>query len=225
MSTKNLARTVIEGGRTSGSCWSRRHSHQEHRAAETAVLHRIRATGDTDGDDAAFAPLQSVYRSFDDKLGPAKRWLERQVGRPWDAVRSDLFQRFDTRTTPGRHIVFDHMIPWVEPDGFRFSRREFHVDGRGILRKAPHHRYWSSYYRRREPLPRPQKDLERWLGGRRVAERGEIPFWFMPTPSGGFRQDQRLDNEDARLWRSLPNWFRKLHRPVPAPAQPNHNWY
>ena len=225
MSTKNLARTVIEGGRTRWSSWSRRHSHQEHRAAESAVLHRMRATGDPEGDDAAFAPLQSVYRSFDDKLGPAKRWLERQVGRPWDAVRSDLLQRFDTRTTPGRHIVFDHMVPWVEPDGPRSSWREFQVDARGILRKRPDNRYRSSYRRRQEPLPRPQKDLERWLGGRRVAERGAIPFWFMPTLSGGYRQDRRLDNEDARLWRSLPHWFRKLHRPVPAPAQPTHDVY
>lgn len=213
MSTKNLARTIIEGGRTRWSCWFRRHTIREHRAAERAVLRRVHTTGELD--EVIFVRRQSAYTSFHDKLGPARRWLDSQVGRPWNLVRSDLLQRFDTRTTPGRHIVFDHMLPWVEDDGLRFVWREFHVDAHGFLRRLTRKRY--RHIRHPEALPRPEKTLEGWLAGRRVGERGALLFWFTPTTRGAFRQAGRLENEDADLWRSLPSWFRERHQPDAPP--------
>jgi hypothetical protein len=216
MSTKNLARTIIEGGRTRWSRWYRRHTLREHRAAERAVLHQIQAAGD---DDVTFVRRQSACTMFHDKVGPAKRWLDRQAGRPWNLVRSELLQLFDTRTTPGRHIVFDHMLPWVEDDDFSFVWRDFDVDARGRLRRLPTKRY--RRVRRHAPLPRPQPELERWLAGRRVGERGPSLFWFTPTPAGAFRQDRRLEDDDAELWRSLPAWFRKNHRAGTPPRSTN----
>ena len=93
----------------------------------------------------------------------------------------------------------------------QLRRRYFNIDAHGLLRRLPHKRYW--HVRRHEPLPRPQQELERWLAGRRVGQRGGALFWFTPTPAGAYRQDPRLDDEDAELWRSLPGWFRERHQP------------
>jgi hypothetical protein len=82
-----------------------------------------------------------VYQGFDDKLGPAYRWLEAQSGRPWNKVRSELFARFDTRTTAGRHIVFDHLLRSVEREPHRSQHRhDMLVDRHGLLQKIPYRR-------------------------------------------------------------------------------------
>jgi hypothetical protein len=93
---------------------------------------------------------------------------------------------------------------------------EFQVDARGILRYEVRPRW----RRRSEELPRPEAELRRWLAGRRVGERGEALFWFTATPAGAFRQHLRLDEDDARLWRSLPPCFRKRHHPSAPPELP-----
>ncbi|HEY0468158.1 MAG TPA: hypothetical protein VGC79_28360 [Polyangiaceae bacterium] len=132
MATKNLARTVIEGGRTRGSTWARRASN----GVQRTHVHRVSGSllSGADAEHVVYPRRNKVYRQFADKLGPAKRWLATQVGRPWNKARSELFARFDIRTTPGRHIVFDHLLPEVE--GRRWLRRDYVVDRSGILRKA-----------------------------------------------------------------------------------------
>jgi hypothetical protein len=140
MSTKNLARTVIEGGRGRSSRTNRRSGHGADRVRIHQLLTRLRR-GD-DWDDLVVASRKGVGTFFHDKLGPAERWLASNVGRPWDKVRAALFARFDTRTTAGRHIVFDHMLRSVSEHGipscgFTLHRRSFVVDRHGILRHAP----------------------------------------------------------------------------------------
>jgi hypothetical protein len=206
MATKDLARTTIEGGRTRWSGWFRHHTNRELRARERAAL---ACSVDPDGEPW---PRQTpAHRQFHDKLGPPRRWLERQAGRPWDVVRGELFARFDVRSTPGRHIVFCHMLPWVEDkDGFGFGRRRpFDIDVHGILRARASRRARS--FRHRALLPRPQHELEAWLARCRVGERGQTLFWFVLTVHGAYRQERRLDPGDGALWRSLPGWFRQLH--------------
>ena|SRR5204863_621192 len=135
MSTKNLSRTVIEGGRTHYSAWARRHSNGLDRVREREVSTRLLRSTDFDGE--AYPGRPSVYRAFHDKLGPAARWLQSQVGRPWVKVRSELFARFDTRTTAGRHILFCHVLPAVEVGRKGGLRRvRFRVDRHGILRQV-----------------------------------------------------------------------------------------
>lgn len=96
MSTKNLARTVIEGGRDGHSRFARRHSNAVERARSHVIEHLLCSAKDPE--NAFFPPRGAAYRGFDDKLGPARRWLQSQSGRPWDKVRSALFERFDTHT-------------------------------------------------------------------------------------------------------------------------------
>jgi len=132
MATKNLSRTVIEGGRSPGNTWERRESNRVQRSITRRVSGAL--VSGADADFTVYPVRKVVWRSFADKLGPANRWLASQVGRPWNKARSEIFARFDVRTTPGRHIVFDHLLPEVE--GTRRFRKDFVVDRSGILRKA-----------------------------------------------------------------------------------------
>ncbi len=215
MSTKNLARTVIEGGRDSGSRGLRRLGNAKERACARGILRGVVSGGDA---EAIAIPRHRVYSGFDDKLAPVRRWLASHVGRRWNSVRSELFQRFDIRTTAGRHIVFCHMFPWVEDDRFA-GWKPFRVDRHGILREAGSRpRYVRAGVR--AALPRGERELELWLAGRRVGARGPGLFWFLPTEGDGHRQHHRLTDEDAALWRSLPDWFRARHVPGAPPPDP-----
>ena len=132
MSTKNLARTSLEGGRHHFNSWARRQSNVTVRHAARALSASIK--NDDDATDALYPKRKSVWRSFDDKLAPAFRWLERQVGRPWNKVRAELTARFDTRTTAGRHILFCHLLPSVQKPSRHHSRHQpVYVDRHGLL--------------------------------------------------------------------------------------------
>jgi hypothetical protein len=215
MSTKDLSKTIIEGGRDR---WNRNARWRSNGAARAVT--RSAMADATDWDALTVPERKPVGKAFHDKLGPPRRWLRRQIGRPWNAVRSDLLALFDPRTTAGRHIVFDHMLPWV--DEGHLEHRGWPivtVDIHGTLRTVARDRLgqWS----RPAPLPLPKRDLERWLAGRRVDARGEALFWFTCTAAGAYRQHHRLDDEDTALWRSLPDWFREQHVPTaPPPAAP-----
>jgi hypothetical protein len=216
MSTKNLARTVIEGGRAHHNRRDRRNSNGPVRANERDVSRHLLLSADLD--DVVYPRRVTVERWFHDKLAPAERWLGSQVGRPWNKVRSELFARFDTRTTAGRHILFDHLLSSVSNGRLPESRADdFSVDRHGILRRIVRKRV-------RQPwkwhLPEPRSVLADWIAGRRIGERGERAYWFVATESGAFRQHHALSEADAARWRSLPAWFREEHdaftaRPTP----------
>ena len=75
------------------------------------------------------------------------RWLESQCGRPWSKVYAEVCERFDTRTTAGRHIVHDHLLGSVWQGGIVRDEvqrdRHFIVDRHGILRRG---RYFGMRY-------------------------------------------------------------------------------
>jgi hypothetical protein len=219
MSTKNLARTVIEGGRRPHNRWERRQSHGEERARTHALTQQLHAG--FDADLAIFPARRQVWRRFDDKLGPARRWLRSQAGRPWNKVRSELFARFDVRTTAGRHIVFCHLLQEVLPPAFNpYRRRELWISSHGILRYEPIPRARRGN-ERWGYLPEPESVLREWLAGRRVIEQGARLYWLVATPQGGFRQQHELSVVDAQRFRALPVWFREqLQGPIRLPPGP-----
>ena len=49
-------------------------------------------------------------KEFSDLLGPLRRYLRKQVGRPWNKVWSEITRNLDSRALSGQHI-FDH-IKW-----------------------------------------------------------------------------------------------------------------
>lgn len=203
MATKNLARTVIEGGRHPRNVWERRSSNTRERrqVRETSALLRDRL----DPDAVVYPRRNPVYQGFDDKLSPGFRWLRAQSGRPWNKVRSELFTRFDTRTTAGRHIVFEHLLEAVEHAPRRSPRRDdLFVDRHGLLHSPPYRRQRGRSW---QPLPEPAHELCAWLGQRRVIARGGSLFWLVPTRAGHYRQDKPLSPAEVTRFQSLPAWY------------------
>lgn len=221
MSRKDLSRTVIEGGRYYHNAYFRRASHGVTRARTREWLDQVMDDLD-EADGTAPRPGPRVRKVFRDKLGPAKRWLNSQVGRPWATVYSELCARFDTRTVAGRHVVHDHMLGWVwrgdlsdpSPRGY------FFVDAHGILRRDPY--YGRSWWRLRA-------EVITWARDRRAASTFRGWWWFRREPVGdscaerwrcGHRQhfsfgplvyhalrhvpDERLSAADMRTLERLP---------------------
>jgi hypothetical protein len=190
MATKKLSRTAIEGGRYGRNKWERRYSSREERARERAYLDKV--TKDPECADEDFIVGRTkVYKDFKDRLGPVRRWLESQVDRPWSAVRSELFEKFDTRTTAGRHIVYDHLLSQVNDTLSGWDSRghiasnqtswyprypDYYVDQGGILRKGAIRE--SNYYPVELTL---LQEAGKWLAGRMIGEKGGKLHWFVPN--------------------------------------------
>lgn len=210
MSTKNLARTVIEGGRYFFNSWERRHSHAAARSAEHVVASRARA-GD-DADALVWPEPKPVRKEFRDKLSPAEQWLRAQVGRPWWKVRSEIASRFDTRTLAGQHIVFDHLLPsrWQHDGTWRVVRDvRFFVDRHGILRVLARERCArvtrGQAYRDELECMRARA----FADGRRIVRRGAHLYWLVPVapyePGGPcrHRQDRTLDPSERDVFEAF----------------------
>lgn len=229
MSTKNLARTIIEGGRHKGNKWDRRNSHAEERARVRNYIKEVELDLEN-YEEYDPEPIQHVYKGFDDKLGPIYRWLNRQVGRPWDEVRSDVSKTFDTRTTAGRHIVFDHMLQSVqvtpeprhrysyrpEDPTTSYSQNDFYVDEDGILRKK---RYIGRRHYYEKVPPYDTRQLANWLNGRIVGQVGNKLFWFVPSDKnkkrGGWSHIWRVSWGSTSYWdRNIGPYFQYLNYDV-----------
>lgn len=67
-------------------------------------------------------------KEFSDLLEPLRRYLRKQVGRPWDKVWSEITHSLDSRSLTGQHI-FDHIQSevdrhvWLGPDGRLYHTR------------------------------------------------------------------------------------------------------
>ena len=208
MSRKSLARTVIEGGRYRGNKWDRRNSHAEERAALRNYMAEVRLDPEN-YEEYDVEPIEHVYKGFKDKLSPMYRWLRSRVGRPWDDVRSEVFETFDTRTTAGRHIVFDHLLSSVQvnKEEYRYywrgnydettsySDNDYYVDDDGILQKK---RYLGRRHYSEKVPAWDTKQLANWLNGRIVGKVGNKLFWF--TPVGKAKKHRGMGH--AHIWRS-----------------------
>lgn len=188
MSKKNLSKTVIEGGRTGYNKNERRRSSREERSKIKQYLHEV--IRDVDIVEECVEPKrEKVYKDFADKLSPMRRWLKTQVNQPWAEVHSEIKKKFDSRTTAGRHILFDHLLSSIVdtlsgfnqygylPDGKEIGRfyQEYFVDNEGILRET-------------KKLPKYQHVLKeeyaaagKWLNGRMIIEKDGILYWCYPS--------------------------------------------
>lgn len=204
MSTKRLSRTVIEGGRGNFNKWDRRYSHAEERAAEKEFCKKVQLCPEM-ADELDIDSLRHVGKDFTDKLSPMERWLDSQVGKAWSEVRSEVFKKFDTRTTAGRHITFDHLLRSVEeaasgfnssgyvvnpeielekeqPHSYYRSWAAFYVDSKGILQgssKWKRHNYYSSKYE--NLVTQDFIDIADWLDGRMIIEKDGDFHWLVST--------------------------------------------
>lgn len=111
--------------------------------------------------DATMGPMRNPATfEFRDRLNPLRRFLEKQVGRPWDKVYSELCQGADSRNIRGFHlrshiedtVVLNCDVVKTE-NGYRQRPKWYHqgnepvlfgtddlfVDDNGILRKPKKH--------------------------------------------------------------------------------------
>jgi hypothetical protein len=199
MATKRLSRTVLEAGQ-----WRCRwyYSKCASRAERSEARVRVAAArrDPADAEQLHIRARKLVQKQFaPDKLGAVERWLRAQVGRPWALVEGEIRARFDTRSVPGRHIVFEHLLPrfdqrpetgWMVND-----RYVFFVDKHGFLRA-----------RQRVSTKRPAKvrrETGDWLADRKIGiygdHRGAAAYWLVlvetpeQAPRARYRQAARLD--------------------------------
>ena len=183
MSKKNLARTPLEGGRTNEDREWRRDWIKTHRRMRHATNHKMtRDPSAWDNIDLEINAQGWRDSKFKDKVSPIERWIAKQVGRKWDDVYSEIKQRFDCRTTAGRHILYDHIIGYVELslDSHLRSRAEFMVDENGILVRGPWRR---KHYREAvDPnvVKRSIEEVSAFCGDRKVRVLGTELFWMRP---------------------------------------------
>lgn len=204
MSTKNLARTVIEGGRYGSNKYDRRQSSATERVHARQYCKQV--VNDPElAEEEFIESREPVGKGFTDKLAPMYRWLDAQDGRLWSEVRSEVFQNFDTRTTAGRHITFDHLLSEVvdTESGFDkygrivdpsipkedgpyhgyYSPATYYVDQEGVFHKASKRRAWRNAYRSKHERINEQDCAEagRWLNNRMIKEVDGKYYWLMAT--------------------------------------------
>ena len=116
----------------------------------SAVKLRHTPVGDEDsvsGLRSGMNPRTGDQKYFNENLNPLKRWLQKQVGRPWDKVYAEIVERNSKASTVGAH-VYQHLFQYVEvhtrftpegprrEDGSQVYRGLVYVDPRtGILRR------------------------------------------------------------------------------------------
>ena len=193
MSTKDLSRTIIEGGRTNYNKYERHHSHVEYRGYEKEYIQNIKNDPES-VDDFSIKEKRKVYKNFDDKLSAIYRWLTSKVGQKWSDVYSDIVNKFDTRTTAGRHIVHDHLLSsitdtrsgrdrygYIAANIETYFARSVHyfIDTDGILRKNnARSRTKYSWASRTKEYEDQLRQIGDWLSGRMIGEKGGRYYWL-----------------------------------------------
>lgn len=190
MSKKDISKSALEGGRYNSNKWERRNSSQKERVIARNLINT--AQNDPEElEDVVIPDRRPVQKEFTDKLRPMKRWLFKQVGRKWNDVYSEVREKFDARTTAGRHILFDHLLRDValpnDPSDVAYPTDtyfydKFFVDDQGILQKTVKESRKTFYNRRTPEISLKHKEkIIQWLDGRKIQKVGEKLFWYIPV--------------------------------------------
>ena len=150
------------------------------------------------------ATLNKRTKEFRDLLGPLKRYLARQVNRPWDKVWSEICKNLKAENPAQRHVrlhVHDFVAinttvrdgavwvtdRWGRADPLTTGYPELYVDPRtGILRRNTHHKRHSR--RRKEAAAaRERAHRMREISPFLQAHRLKDQWWevtLAPVPAG-----------------------------------------
>ena len=197
MSTKDISRSALEGGRASSNKYDRNQSHQRERARAKTWLVQAKYDPELyDSEDPEDRP--KVSKEFTDKLNPCYRWLVSRCGRPWSEVFQEIKTTFDTRKLSAWHIVNQHMITEVAGAGtsadatakWRYQR--FEIDTDDILRDRGKRRQGATKERYKGPS---RKEVLAIVSGRSVIDYGTSQFWAEPS---SYRWE--VCNEKPRPW-------------------------
>lgn len=194
MSTKRLQKTVIEGGRYKGNKYDRYYSIRQQRSHARDFCKQVIIDPEL-AEEQDIEEQDHVYKGFSDKLRPMYRWLDAQVGRPWADVHSEIFSKFDTRTTAGRHITFDHLLSSISEASNGFDSRGYLVENSEAM--PGYYYYYNSYYVNSEgifckskKIPRTKYkapvvadflQYEAFLNNRMIMKYQGKLYWLCPT--------------------------------------------
>ncbi len=211
MSKKNISKSAIEGGRAHHNKWRRRHSSKTERANMHTFISSIQ--GDYESfDEFSLPKRKKVYKEFTDKLSPLERWLDTRVGKSWNKTYSLIKERFDSRTTPGRHIINDHILRdvWRSLDKTTpvAKYHKYFVDTGGILRKTPSYR--KEYEEIHQKMQEEKSRIQSWLNSRMIGKVGNVLYWYTPTvtPATPLKFDYYLGRYDDRDIYFVPRFLR-----------------
>ncbi len=215
MSKKCLARTVIEGGRTGVYKEVVRQQKKTERSRFRTYCRNVVVDPESAYDRIPIVEPPDNYQfdnKFKDKLSPMYGWLFAQIGKPWNEAYSEIRRKFDTRTTAGRHVVFDHLIFQVNTTGDPLNDyRDFDIDAAGILILTEHGK--RTYLRgtghqfNHKAAKKREAEFQLMANDRFVIDRGAAQFWRCKTT---LRQLERLTDNEAAAWRALgedQKWF------------------
>jgi hypothetical protein len=139
------------------------------------LLRRHFAAGNSPPSREGMKRRHTNTKSFNEHLGPLRRFLDANVGRPWDKVYSEICKHVDRGNVVQNHIL-THLFQYVVtnvvlidgqpcrsgPDGWRYGeplrtshdRRQWYVCPKsGLLRR-------SEYVRREHKCPEPPRAVK-----------------------------------------------------------------
>lgn len=73
-----------------------------------------------------------IRKEFTDVLSPLYRWLDKQVGRPWSKVYSEICANLDKRKVTHVHVL-DHLFQRIERNVFMGVDRQYHARSSGFF--------------------------------------------------------------------------------------------
>lgn len=145
-----------ESGRSSYERYTDRRR-DRHRASMFCREAEKLATYDEFEDADYHPPVPTYYWEPRDYLKPLHRWLQAQVGRHWNHVRSDLSFVASKNNLAGYHF-WQHVGDYVHDDRRRRETSNFYVDDDGILRAGT----WR--YVKEKSEKRDLDAAKKWLG-------------------------------------------------------------
>jgi hypothetical protein len=200
----DMAKVIVERPRRRGWAWTKPKGYGR----------KLRRDGDSDAlqREGMKARWQSHTKSFNEHLGPLRRYLNSQVGRPWDKVFSEICERINRNSAVQDHVR-DHVEQYV-------LRHVILIDGvpcsgeGGWTYGQPLHRYYGrSWYvcprtgllRRVPPAPRRPKRPRRLQPPRYIRVSDELQCRFLdgawhlvtvkPLPARCYNRDRCRDTD------------------------------
>lgn len=139
MATKNLARTIIEGGRSGFARYLLRLGTKRDRRKAARYCKSVCLAVEDEGMERGL-PDPRRFLDYDayshaDCLSPMCNWVKARIGSRWDDVYSELSRTYDRRKLRNQHLI-DHVISFVS---WRRNRLGYwrnygeHIDEDGFL--------------------------------------------------------------------------------------------
>ena len=202
---KDMAKVVTEAPRRGhanpSSKWGRRLTKDEHGLDDH---------GASRGPSSRHRQYGWNAKEFSDVLGPLRRYLRKQVGRPWDKVWSEITRTLDSRSLTGLHI-FEHIRAEVEQEAWLGD------DGR-----VYHKRRWGTSEVVTGLYVHPGSGLlcckaePRWAFQRGAFLRTQAALRVFGIPAASARDIRRYRVEGLRVWERRDScWFVHIYRLVP----------